>query len=189
MSVSGFFNLIWYQTFFKPQPLPSEVRLDGQTAIITGSNVGLGYEAAQELAEHGVSRLILAVRTVSKGEAAKARILAHLKSQPHTQNEASSCIIEVWPLDQESYPSILAFASRASTDLERLDLVLLNAGLKLTERHIVPETGHEAHVQVNHLGTALLSLLLLAPLRKTTRTVRRAAGLGPARLSITASSV
>ncbi|KAI1757945.1 NAD(P)-binding protein [Xylaria castorea] len=191
MSISGFFDLIWYQTFFKPHPLPSEVRLDGQTAIVTGSNVGLGYEAAQELAEHGVSRLILAVRNISKGEAAKARILSHLtSSQPHTpQKEASPCAIEVWPLDQESYPSILAFASRASADLERLDLVLLNAGLKLTERHIVPETGHEAHVQVNHLGTALLSLLLLAPLRRTTRTVRRQAGLGPGRLSITSSSV
>ncbi|KAI0450838.1 NAD(P)-binding protein [Xylaria acuta] len=188
MSISGFFNLIWYQTFFTPHPLPPDVRLEGQTAIVTGSNVGLGYEAAQELAEHGVARLILAVRTVSKGEAAKARILSHLKSQRHTQKEASSCAIEVWPLDQESYPSILAFASRASA-LERLDLVLLNAGLKLTERHIVPETGHEAHVQVNHLGTALLSLLLLAPLRNTTRTVRREAALGPARLSITSSGV
>ncbi|KAI1742964.1 short-chain dehydrogenase/reductase SDR [Xylaria scruposa] len=188
MSISGFLNMIWYQTFFKPHPLPPEVRLKGQTAIITGSNVGLGYEAARELASHGISRLILAVRNVSKGEAAKARILSHLESQPDTQEEASSCNIEVWPLDQESYPSILSFASRAST-LDRLDLVLLNAGLKLTERHIIPETGHEAHVQVNHLGTALLSLLLLPSLRDTTRTVRRNANLGPARLSITSSSV
>ncbi|KAI0183560.1 short-chain dehydrogenase/reductase SDR [Xylaria flabelliformis] len=186
MSISGFFNMIWYQTFFKPHPLPPDVHLEGQTAIITGSNVGLGYEAAQELAEHGISRLILAVRNVSKGEAAKARILSHLKSQGYAQKEEVS--IEVWPLDQESYPSIIAFASRAST-LDRLDLVLLNAGLKFTERHIVPETGHEAHVQVNHLGTALLSLLLLPSLRKTTRTVRRATNLGPARLSITSSSV
>ncbi|KAI0437602.1 NAD(P)-binding protein [Xylaria telfairii] len=189
MSISGFFNLVWYQTFFKPQPLPASVRLEGQTAIVTGSNVGLGYEAAQELAEHGISRLILAVRSVSKGEAAKARILAHLKAQPQTQREAASCNIEVWPLDQESYSSIIAFASRAGADLDRLDLVLLNAGLKLTERHVIAETGHEAHVQVNHLGAALLSLLLLAPLRRTTRTVRREANLGPARLSITASSV
>ncbi|KAI1291196.1 short-chain dehydrogenase/reductase SDR [Xylaria venustula] len=189
MSISGFLSFIWYQTFWKPHPLPPDVRLDGQTAIITGSNVGLGYEAAKQLAEHGISRLILAVRNTSKGEGAKATILSHLQSQPRTQKEASSCAIEVWPLDQESYPSIIAFAARVKTDLDRLDLVLLNAGLKFTTRHIVPETGHEAHVQVNHLGTALLSLLLLDPLRRTTHTVRRDAGLGPARLSITSSSV
>ncbi|KAI0483804.1 NAD(P)-binding protein [Xylaria cf. heliscus] len=184
MSLSGFLSLIYHQTLFKPQPLPPSVRLEGQTAIITGSNVGLGFEAAQELAEHGISHLILAVRNTSKGGAAKARILSHLAPQ----KESSACAIEVWALDQESYPSILSFARRARA-LERLDLVLLNAGLKLTERRVVADTGHEAHVQVNHLGTALLSLLLLAPLRATTRGVRRDEGLGPARMSITSSSV
>ncbi|KAI0804473.1 short-chain dehydrogenase/reductase SDR [Xylaria sp. FL0064] len=188
MSISGLLSVMWHQTFYKPHPLSPDVRLDGQTAIITGSNVGLGYEAAQELAEHGVSRLILGVRDTSKGEAAKARILSHLKSTARMGEEISSCTIEVWPLDQESFPSILAFASLARS-LDRLDLVLLNAGLKLTTRRVAPETGHEMHVQVNHLGTALLSLLLLAPLRRTTHTVRRDTGLGPARLSITSSSV
>ncbi|KAI1126001.1 short-chain dehydrogenase/reductase SDR [Nemania abortiva] len=187
MAVTGMLSMIWHQTFFKPHPLPPDVHLQGQTAIVTGSNVGLGFEAAKELAEHGVSRLILAVRNTSKGEAAKTRILSHLKTLP--SSPPCPCVIDVWPLDQESYASILAFASRAAAELERLDMVLLNAGLKLVERRVSPDTGHETHVQVNHLGTALLSLLLLPTLRRTTRTVRRKDGLGPARLSITASSV
>ncbi|KAI0100079.1 short-chain dehydrogenase/reductase SDR [Nemania sp. FL0031] len=189
MAVTGMFSMIWHQTFFKPHPLPPDVRLHGQTAIVTGSNVGLGFEAAKELAEHGVSRLILAVRNTSKGEAAKSQILSYLQTLPSSSQSQPPCVIEVWPLDQESYTSIIAFASRAAAELERLDMILLNAGLKLVERRASPDTGHETHVQVNHLGTALLSLLILPTLRRTTRTARQKEGLGPARLSITASSV
>ncbi|EED12189.1 short-chain dehydrogenase, putative [Talaromyces stipitatus ATCC 10500] len=44
---------------------------EDKTDIITGANVGLGLEAARELAAHGLTRLILATRDVSKAEAAK----------------------------------------------------------------------------------------------------------------------
>ncbi|KAL7622127.1 hypothetical protein AAE478_007629 [Parahypoxylon ruwenzoriense] len=164
---------VWYQLTFKPKPLPDEIRLEGQTAIVTGSNVGLGFEAAKELALHGLSRLILGVRDLEKGEAAKADIT----------RVAPECNIMVWPLDQESWPSMVAFAECARQDLDRLDIVLLNAGLKRLAFSQSP-TGHEAHVQVNHLGTALLSLLLVEPLRRTARQTSK-----PGRMSITASSV
>lgn len=168
-----FLSFVWYQLTFKARPLPSDVRLEGKTAIVTGSNVGLGFEAAKELASHGLSRLILGVRDPAKGEAAKAEIA----------KAATGCDIQVWPLDQESWTSMVAFAERARSQLDRLDIVLLNAGLKRLEFSQSP-TGHEAHVQVNHLGTALLSLLLVEPLRRTARQTGK-----PGRMTITASSV
>ncbi|KAI0169288.1 NAD(P)-binding protein [Hypoxylon sp. FL1284] len=163
----------WYQLTFKPKPLPDDIRLEGQTAIVTGSNVGLGFEAAKELATHGLSRLVLAVRDSAKGETAKAEIAT----------VAPECDIRVWSLDQESWASIMAFAKRVSKELDRVDIVLLNAGLKRLEFSRSP-TGHEAHVQINHLGMALLSLLLVDPLRRTARKTSK-----PSRMSITASSV
>lgn len=169
----NFISMVWYQLTFKPQPLPDDIRLEGQTAIVTGSNVGLGFEAARELASHGLARLILAVRDPAKGEAAKTKIA----------REAPECDIQVWSLDQESWDSMATFAERARTELDRVDIVLLNAGLKRLEYTRSP-TGHEAHVQTNHLGTALLSLLLAEPLRRTARQTRK-----PSRLTITASSV
>ncbi|KAI1099507.1 NAD(P)-binding protein [Jackrogersella minutella] len=169
----GFLTMIWYQLTFKAKPLPDDIRLDKKTAIVTGSNVGLGFEAAKELALHGLSRLILAVRDPIKGEAAKSEI-ARL---------APECDVQVWSLDQESWASMVTFANRARTELDRLDIVLLNAGLKRLEFTRSP-TGHEAHVQINHLGTALLSLLLTEPLRQTTRQTGK-----PGRMTITGSSV
>ncbi|KAI0839913.1 NAD(P)-binding protein [Hypoxylon sp. FL0890] len=160
--MDGLWNLlqtIWYQLTFKAQPLPDEVRLDGLTAV--------------ELASHGLSRLILAVRDPAEGEAAKDEIA----------REAPECDIQMWSLDQESWPSMIAFAERARTELNRLDIVLLNAGLKRLEFTRSP-TGHEAHVEINYLGTALLALLLVEPLRQTARQTGK-----PGRMTITASSV
>ncbi|KAI1387322.1 NAD(P)-binding protein [Hypoxylon trugodes] len=169
----NFLHMLWYQTTFKPQPLPDDIRLEGLTAIVTGSNVGLGFEAAKELASHGISRLILGVRDPTKGETAKAEFA----------RVAPNCNIRVWQLDQESWTSMVAFAERARTELDHLDIVLLNAGLKRLEFTRSP-TGHEAHVQINHLGTALLSLLLVEPLRRTSQKTGK-----PGRMTITASGV
>lgn len=172
--MTSFWGFMFHQLTFRPKPLSPDVRLDGKTAIVTGSNVGLGFEAASELAAHGLSRLVLAVRSEPKGEEAKSKIAA----------ASPACDIRVWPLDQEDVASVVAFAERARAQLDRLDIACLNAGLKRLEFSQSPKTRHEAHVQINHLGTALPSLLLLEPLRRTARETG-----APSRMSITASSV
>ncbi|KAI1086858.1 NAD(P)-binding protein [Rostrohypoxylon terebratum] len=72
--------------------------------------LGLGFEAAKELASHDLSRLILGVRDSAKGELARAEI-AQQEAAQYTQSP----------------------------------------------------TSHEAHVQINYLGTTLLSLLFVEP--------------------------
>ncbi|KAI1080455.1 NAD(P)-binding protein [Whalleya microplaca] len=163
-------GFLYRQLTFKPKPLPSDVRLHGKTALVTGANVGLGLEACKELAAHGLSRVILGVRSTSKGDAAKGEIIAN---NPDID-------VQVWEVDQESFESIKIFSDRAAA-LERLDIVILNAGVKNME-FFKSKTGHESNVQVNHLGTALLSLLLLGLLKRTAT----ATGL-PARLTIVTS--
>ncbi|KAK7956463.1 NAD(P)-binding protein [Apiospora aurea] len=112
---------VYRQLTFKPKPLPPDIRLDGQTAIVTGASAGgLGFEATKELAAHGLAQLILAVR----------HIAAWIKN------------------------------------------------LEVTRA----KTGHESNVQVNHLGTAHLSLLLPPILRATAAHTSR-----PARLTVVAS--
>jgi retinol dehydrogenase 12 len=160
------------QITFKPKPLAASVRLDQQTAIITGSNVGIGLETARQLASHGMPRIILGVRDVSKGNAAKDDLA---KSTPN-------CDFQVWELHQDSHDSIIAFAEKAKS-LDRLDIVLLNAGVKQL-KWTTSSAGHEENVQVNHLGTALLSLLLLPLLRSTAQQTEK-----PGRLTFTTSEV
>lgn len=65
---------------------------------------------------------ILAVRTVSKGEAARDEILA---SSRGLQKDS----IQVWRLDLSEFSSVKEFAIRAETELDRLDVLLCNAGV------------------------------------------------------------
>lgn len=156
--MGGQLGFMYRQLAFTPKPVADKIRVDGQTALVTGAGSmgSLGHEAAKEMVAHGLSRLIIAARTVAKAEAAREDIL----------RVNSACHVEVWELDYESYPSMQSFARRAQTQLDRLDVVVLSAGVKYLE-YVGSETRHEAHVQVNHLGTALLSLALLEPLQRT----------------------
>lgn len=136
----AFFPTIFYKTQFceRQAGLPPGLNLKAKVAIVTGSNAGLGYESARQLLDLGLSHLILAVRSVDKGEAAAVKLR---QGAPHAK-------VEVWKLDMCSYQSIEAFAQRVGQDLTRLDIALLNAGLVKPEFEIVKETGHEETMQV-----------------------------------------
>ena len=58
--------------------------------MVTGSNVGLGLEAARWFVKLDAAKVILAVRTIEKGEEAKRSIEASTKRKG---------VVEVWPLD------------------------------------------------------------------------------------------
>ncbi|TGJ85564.1 hypothetical protein E0Z10_g3194 [Xylaria hypoxylon] len=145
--------------FTKPKPLPATIRLTGETAIITGSNVGLGFEACRQLLSRGLSQLIMGVRSQVKGEAAANRL----------RQEFPNTSISVWIVDMESYDSIQTFANQCHT-LERIDIVVLNAGLMKTSYMTAAATGHEVMMQVNYLSTALLAILVL-PILKSKKTI------------------
>ncbi|KAF2180128.1 short-chain dehydrogenase/reductase SDR [Zopfia rhizophila CBS 207.26] len=168
--MGGFFGFIWHQWTFTPKPLAASKSLEGKTVLITGGNIGLGFEAAKELASHRVSNLIMAVRDTKKGETAKEAIL---KESPDVK-------IEIWELDYDSYDSIIVFGERVKT-LERLDYALLNAGLKQMQ-YTTAKLGHETNVQINHLGTSLVSLQILPALEKTAKATGK-----PSRLTIVSS--
>ncbi len=107
-----------YSQFFVKIPSP-HASFAGQTVIVTGSNSGLGLEAANHLVRLNVDKLILAVRNTSKGEEAKTYI---------ENKTGKKGVVEVWSLDLSSYPSVISFAERAAT-LPRIDVLLENAGI------------------------------------------------------------
>lgn len=137
---------------------PEDTKPDftGKTVIVTGSNTGLGYEAAVKFVELGCQKVIMAVRSVDKGNAAKATI---------EERTGHKDVLDVWQLDMLDYDSIKAFATRVNT-LDRLDVALLNAGVYSGEFK-KSKYGWEQTLQVNVLGTVLLSLLLLSKLKQS----------------------
>lgn len=146
---------------------------EGSCAIITGANSGLGFEAAKQLLSLGLSRLVMAVRSIEKGEAATKQLRAC------TGAVNPSAKIDVWQLDMESYDSIQAFVQNCQENLTRIDFVILNAGLGAMTFSTVPSTGHEKTIQVNHISTALLAILLLPVLKDKSMGRNR-----PARLTV-----
>lgn len=144
------------QLFVKPQ-LPTAA-CHGQTIIVTGSNTGLGKEAARHFAQLGASRLILAVRNIEAGEAAKKDIEATTGCEPG--------IIQVWHLDLSNYNSIESFVEEASK-LSRVDVLLNNAGVLTFDWNIVQS--HECTIAINVISTFYLSLAMLPKLKATAR--------------------
>ena len=152
---SGFSLFLQSQFRTSVQWPPKDTNLGGKVAIVTGSTNGLGLEASHQLLSFGLSGLIIAVRSIERGEKVASRF--------HTEYPKAN--IQVWHLEMESYDSIQAFAGRAATELSRLDIAILNAGMQILRFETVSSTGHEKLVQVNYLSTMLLGILLLPVLK------------------------
>lgn len=132
-----------------PLPYPA-ASFAGQTVIVTGSNIGLGLEAARHFTRLLATRVILAVRSPTKGTAAQRSIEA---------STGRLGVVEVWTLDMGSFAGTLSFIERA-LKLPRLDVLVLNAGVSAGAWRISPD-GFEETLQINVLSTALLGLRLL----------------------------
>ncbi|KAI0444124.1 NAD(P)-binding protein [Xylaria telfairii] len=153
----GLRQFVYSQLFVTPKP-PSH-SFAGQTIIVTGSNSGLGLESARYFYERGGAKLILAVRTLSKGEAAKEDIVKSVRSRTDGADA-----IEVWTVDASSTESVLAFSQRM-TELPRVDVLLCNAGVNFKQYQL--DEGIERSMQINVLNTFLLALSSLPKLRET----------------------
>lgn len=125
----------------------------GQTIIVTGSNVGLGLEAARHFARLDASKVILAVRSIAKGEEAARSIHQSIGKQN---------VCEVWQVDMGNFDSIKEFVKRVE-GLERLDVVLENAGI--ANNYWSQMEGMESTIAVNVVGTFLMALGLMPILR------------------------
>src|ERR1700709_638030 len=148
-----FIEFLYAQLFITPPPPSAD--LSGQAIIITGANRGLGFEAAKQIHKLGVQKIVFGVRSVSKGQAAKAEII---KSNPRGTTD-----FEVWPLDLTSYDSVKAFAKRAES-LERIDAVLQNAAIST----FVYTTAEDNETTITiTISTFLLTILLLPKLRES----------------------
>jgi NAD(P)-dependent dehydrogenase (short-subunit alcohol dehydrogenase family) len=122
----------------------------GRTFLITGANSGLGYAMTRELARRG-GRVIMAVRSASKGEQALARISGEQPGAP----------VELRTLDLSDLDSVRTFAAQFD---EPLDVLVNNAGVMMPPRQLSPQ-GHEIQFATNHLGHFALTGLLLDRLR------------------------
>lgn len=138
--------------------LPLNINSDicsGKTYIVTGANVGLGLEACRHLVSAHAKKVIMAVRNIQAGEAARADIEG---------STGIKGVAEVWNLDLAKPSSVQSFADKAIESLDRIDALIENAGVAHTER-MDDGDGQLLSITVNVVNTFLLLLLLLPKLR------------------------
>lgn len=148
-------SMMWWAA--RHPPADPTTSFAGQTVLITGANTGLGYKAALKFAALGASRIIFGVRSLRKGEEARAQICQ--------QTGYGASNIQLYELDMSTFASVKAFAEAVGKET-RLDIAVLNAGLMATSYRVSPE-GYEMCLQVMVLSTALLGILLLPQLQKS----------------------
>ena len=129
--------------------------MTGKTCLVTGANSGIGKETALGLARMG-ARVVLVCRNPQKGERALADI----------QRETGSTQLELLRADMASLESVRALAAQVRQRGPRLDVLINNAGAAVPSRTLSVD-GIELTVAGNHLGPALLTLLLLDLLRSS----------------------
>jgi NAD(P)-dependent dehydrogenase (short-subunit alcohol dehydrogenase family) len=123
--------------------------LKGKTALVTGGNIGLGFETVKALASKG-AHVLLAARNEEKGKAAVAEVQ---KLIPKAQ-------VEILRLDLASQRSIRAAAAEVGNKFSQLDLLINNAGI-MAMPEMKTEDGFESQFGVNHLGHWSLTGLLM----------------------------
>ncbi|XP_067102770.1 dehydrogenase/reductase SDR family member 13-like [Osmerus mordax] len=141
-----------YQIGVKGASCKSKVKLHGKTAIVTGSNTGIGKTTAIDLAKRG-ARVILACRSKQRGEAALAEI----------KKESGSNQAVYMQLDLGSLKSVRSFVETFLKTEPRLDLLINNAGIYMQGQ---TEDGLGMMFGVNHIGHFLLTILLLDRLKE-----------------------
>jgi len=139
-----------------PSPAPSDSNaLNDRVAIVTGGTDGIGRATAQGLAQLG-ARVIIVGRDFEKGAAAAA----------HLNQICGAARVEFLRTDLASLAAVRTFAGELLRRLDRLDLLINNAGVYIEERATSAD-GFEMHFAVNHLAPFLLTNLLLDRLRAT----------------------
>ena len=135
--------------------MAQNVNMTGRTCVVTGANSGIGKETALALAKMG-ARVVLVCRNQQKGEAALEDI----------RREAPSATLDLMIADMSSFASVRALAAQIREKYPRLDVLINNAGAAVRERNLSAD-GIEMTIAGNHLGAALLTLLLLDLLKSS----------------------
>jgi NAD(P)-dependent dehydrogenase (short-subunit alcohol dehydrogenase family) len=134
----------------------------GKLVVVTGANSGTGKEATRRLAAAG-ARVVMAVRTLAKGDQARAEILA----------QHPSARLEVRRVDLADLASVREFADGLLAEGTPVDVLINNAGVMAPPTRMTTADGFELQFGSNFLGpfaltVRLLPLLLAAPAPRVT---------------------
>jgi len=124
-----------------------------RTCLITGASAGIGKEMAKQIARSGATVVMV---SRSRDRLATA--------QEEINREVPSAKTDLLVADLSSQAEIRRLASEFSGRYGRLDILINNAGVLMSNRSLTVD-GIETTFAVNHLGYFLLTNLLLETIK------------------------
>ncbi|WP_419948882.1 SDR family NAD(P)-dependent oxidoreductase [Candidatus Palauibacter sp.] len=128
--------------------------LNGQTAVVTGANCGLGRSVAELLARAG-AHVTMVCRNRERGEQARAGV--------QRAGAAAGAEVRLELADLSRQTEVRALAGRLAASLPAIDVLVNNAGVWLHRRQL-STGGFELMFATNYLSHFLLTHRLLDPL-------------------------
>ena len=138
--------------------IPSQ---DGKTILITGANIGLGFEAARMLAGSG-ARVVMACRNAERASGARDAILAI-----HPAAKLDIVALDLGDLDSVAQTP----AALTALGVAQIDTLINNAGIMMPPKRETTKQGYEAQFGTNHLGHFALTRALFPLLAANGRIV------------------
>ena len=132
-----------------------DVKCDGRSYMITGSNSGIGKQTALEIVKRG-GTVHMVCRNPQTGEEAKQEMI----------ETSGNSNIHLHILDLSKPTDVLKFAKKFSEENPKLDVLVNNAGCMVNTRETNKE-GLDMNFATNTLGTYLLTTGLLPLLEKS----------------------
>jgi len=132
-----------------------DVKCDGRSYMITGSNSGIGKQTALEIVKRG-GTVHMVCRNPHTGEEAKQEMI----------ETSGNNNIHLHILDLSKPTDVLKFAKKFSEENSKLDVLVNNAGCMVNTRETNKE-GLDMNFATNTLGTYLLTTGLLPLLEKS----------------------
>ncbi|KPN17557.1 short-chain dehydrogenase [Xanthomonas sp. Mitacek01] len=135
-----------------PTDMPAQ---QGRIALVTGTG-GLGYETALALARAGATVIVLG-RNPARGADAVRRI----------QHAVPQADVAFHPLDLASLDDIADCGARLCASLDRVDVLVNNAGVMTPPTRRTTADGFELQLGTNHLGHFALTAHVLPLMRRS----------------------
>ena len=124
---------------------------DMRTALVTGANSGIGFEASYQLAEVGYSKVILACRTLEKGETARKLLI----------DRGCKDVFETLAVDVSEVESAMRASEELLSKNYTIDLLILNAGMSSGNKITKNSNGVDLTFASTLIGHHVLTMNLL----------------------------
>lgn len=149
-----------YATLAFPSPKSPDYDCTGKTVIISGSNSGIGKQAAIYFASAGATVVMACRMTASHEqhpEEARKEIVA--------LSGAKDANVELWEIDCSSLANVERFGKKWAESGRVCDILVNNAGLSAGKR-VITDEGFELTHAINFLSHTLLTFYLLPSMAK-----------------------